>query len=181
MSSKKIYIIVATDKNNGIGKDGTLPWHFSKDMDLFMNTTMETIEFGKKNMVIMGRKTWESIPEKFRPLQNRLNAIITRNSNYQAKDALICGSLGEAIRKAELNEEVESIFIIGGSEIYEMAIDIANGIYKTEIDAEYECDTFFPDHKSQYVLQDKLGGEDEKGVHFEFNFYDRSLALSEDY
>ena len=181
MSNKKIYIIVATDKNNGIGKDGKLPWHFSKDMDFFMNTTMETIEFDKKNMVVMGRKTWESIPDKFRPLQNRVNAIITRKTDYEAEGALICNSLGEAIRKAELDDTIESIFIIGGAEIYELSMDIAHGIYKTEIEKEYDCDTHFPDHKSQYVLQDKLGGEDENGVHFEFNFYDRSLALSEDY
>ena len=181
MSNKKIYLIVATDKNNGIGKDGKLPWKLSKDMDFFMNTTMETNEFDRQNMVVMGRKTWDSIPKKFRPLQNRVNAVISHDPDYPADGATVYTSLGAAIRKAELTDEIESIFIIGGAKIYEIAIDIAHGIYKTEIEAEYDCDTYFPDHKSQYVLQDKLGGEDENGVHFKFNFYDRSLALSEDY
>lgn len=181
MSDKNIYIIVAVDKNNGIGKDNKMPWHFKKEIEYFKDTTMETMEFGKKNMVIMGRKTWESIDEKYRPLEGRENVIISRNRDYKAEGATVYYSLGEALKMADNMEEIENIFIIGGAQIFELALPIANGIYLTRIDKVYDCDSFLPEVPERYLkTPERLGEETEKGVTYSFMFYPKDKDYYDD-
>jgi dihydrofolate reductase len=174
MTDKNVHLIVAVDKNNGIGKAGKLPWHFKKEMQFFKDTTSEAIHENKKNMVIMGRTTWESIDEKYRPLVDRENVVLTRNKHYKAPGATVCYSLGEAIRKADLDEGIEDIFIIGGAQIFELALPISNAMYLTRIDKAYDCDTDFPDFKEFYPRDpENLGTKEEDGVSYTFHYYTR--------
>ncbi len=129
----RVSAVVAASENNVIGKDGGLPWHVSSDLKLFKEITM-----GKP--VIMGRRTWESLPRK--PLPGRRNIVITRNQDYEAEGAEIVGSVDEALAACRGEEEVS---IIGGGQVYERAMDRTDRIYLTRIHLNVEGDTFLPD------------------------------------
>ncbi len=131
-----ISMIAALSKNQVIGKNNALPWHLPDDMKYFMQTT-------KAHVVIMGRKNYQSIPEKFRPLPNRTNIVVTRQSTFQALGCQVVHSLPEALALASKGDE-EEVFIIGGSEIYKEGILIADRLYLTEIQAETPGDVYFP-------------------------------------
>jgi dihydrofolate reductase len=131
-----ISMIAALAKNGVIGKANDLPWQLPDDMKFFMQTT-------KGHHVIMGRKNYESLPEKFRPLPNRISIVLTRQNDFNAPGCTIVHQLEEGVRLAEKNGEQE-LFIIGGSEIYQLGMPMADKLYLTEIDATMEGDTFFP-------------------------------------
>ena len=129
-----ITIIVAYDEEYGIGKDGKLPWHLPEDMQHFKETTMG-------HWVVMGRKTWESIPKRFRPLLNRYNVVVSR-TNPRRKHRCAVGwgiSLEAALEICE-----GEIFIIGGGSLYREAIKIADRIIASELRGKYDADVFFP-------------------------------------
>ncbi len=132
-----ISIIAAVAKNGVIGKANDLPWRLPDDMKFFMQTT-------SGHHVVMGRKNYESLPEKFKPLPNRTNIVITRQKNFKADGCTVANQLEDGIRLAERNGEKE-LFIIGGAEIYNLALPMTDTLYLTEIDAEIEGDTFFPE------------------------------------
>ena len=134
----KICIIAAVAKNRVIGKDNQLLWHIPEDMRHFRELTR-----GKP--VIMGRKTWESLPEKFRPLPGRQNIVVTRNRSYVAESALLAGSLDQALQVADTASEV---FIIGGADIYRQAMPLADSMYLTEVDLAPDGDASFPEFSS---------------------------------
>jgi dihydrofolate reductase len=132
----------ARGRNGVIGRDGALPWRLKSDMALFKETTM-----GKP--VIMGRKTWESLPK--RPLPGRINIVLTRDGSYIeepiARGALICERFDEALQIAREQAEedgVDEVCVIGGAEIYAVALPKARRMYLTEVDAEPEGDVRFP-------------------------------------
>ncbi len=131
-----ISIIAAVAKNGVIGKDKDLVWDLPDDMQYFVDKT-------RGRHVIMGRNNYESIPHKYRPLPNRTNIIITRQKDYEAPGCTIVNSLKEALDLAKTNGEKEA-FIIGGGEIYKLGLSSAHRLYITEIDKEYEGDTWFP-------------------------------------
>lgn len=131
-----ISLIAALTKNRVIGKNNDLPWHLPDDMKYFMQTT-------KGHHVIMGRKNYQSIPEKFRPLPNRTNVVVTRQAAFTAPGCSVVHSVEQALALAQSNHETE-VFIIGGAEIYREGFGYANRLYLTEIDATLEGDTFFP-------------------------------------
>jgi dihydrofolate reductase len=134
----KTALIVAMDSEGGIGKNNDLMWHLPKDMKFFKDTTQGQI-------VVMGRKNYDSIPEKYRPLPNRLNIVLTRNEHFNAPDCLVFHSLETCLKHFE--EETERIvFIIGGGEIYRMALesDMLDEMYITHVHHRYEAETFFP-------------------------------------
>ncbi len=128
-------LIAAVARNRVIGKDNQLLWHLPEDMKHFRETTR-----GKP--VIMGRKTWESLPEKFRPLPGRLNIVVSRNPEYAAPGATLAHSLEAAIAAAGSAEE---IFVIGGEQLYRQAMPLADLLYLTEIDSDYLGDAHFPE------------------------------------
>ncbi len=142
-----ISLIVAMDLNRLIGVNNGLPWHLPDDMKRFRELTM-----GKP--VIMGRKTYESIPRRFRPLTGRHNIVITRNRTYQAEGCTVVNSIEDALKSAG---EVEEIMIVGGARLYEQLLPKANRLYLTLIEIEFEGDTFFPsfDMKDWVKLQDR--------------------------
>lgn len=139
-----IAIIAAIGKNRELGLEGKLPWHIRDDMQRFKTFTMG-------HPVIMGRKTWESIPEKFRPLPGRTNIVVTRQANYEAKDAMVADSLESARAAAARAEGADKIFIIGGGEIYREALPLADRLYLTLVDDIAEADTFFPQYEDTFT------------------------------
>lgn len=129
-------IIVATGRNREIGAGGDLLWHLSGDLRRFKELTMGY-------PVVMGRKTWESLPKK--PLTGRDNIVISRNSNYNAPGARLASSLPEALEIAA-QTGAEKIFIIGGASVYREAVGYADTIDLTFVDADFpQADTFFPE------------------------------------
>ena len=134
---KNISLIVAVTKNMVIGKDNKLAWHLPDDMNYFSNKT-------KGQSIIMGRKNWESKPKKFRPLPDRKNIVVTRNSKFKDDGAFVVNSIEEAIEEARSSED-EEIFIIGGGEIYKLGFKYVDKLYITEIYAEVDGNTYFPE------------------------------------
>jgi dihydrofolate reductase len=159
-----VSIIVAVSENNVIGKDNRIPWRLPADMNWFKTTTMGY-------PVITGRKNFESIPEKFRPLPGRTNIIITRNEGYQADKCIIVHSLEDALKKAAL-EGKDNVFIIGGAEIYKLALPIANKLYFTRIHHEFDGDVFFPEIDWQEWKEDaKIEHSADDGNKYACTFY----------
>ncbi len=164
-----ISIIVATAQDNVIGKDNALIWHLPKDMKFFKEKT-------EGHCVITGRKNYESIPEKFRPLPNRTNIVVTRQTDYEAPGAIVVKSIQEALTMAEnINIARETpnknIFVIGGAEIYKQCLLYADRIYLTKIHSFFEGDTFFPEiNESEWKESNKIEHvPDEKNKYF-FDF-----------
>jgi dihydrofolate reductase len=127
------------DRERGIGKNNDLMWHLAADMKFFKETTSGQI-------VVMGRKNWDSIPEKYRPLPNRENVVLTRNTDFVAEGARVFHSLESSLNWYS-GEEERTVFIIGGGEIYRQALDLkcVDELYITHVDAVYGADTFFPE------------------------------------
>lgn len=154
-------IIVATDQKNGIGIQNKLPWHLPEDLAHFKKTTTG-------HTVIMGRKTYESIG---RPLPNRRNIVLSKNLAWQAAGVETFSCLAEID-----NLQGDEIFIIGGAQIYELALKDVNKIIVTEIDADFACDAFFPVISSlewQEVSREKHFSENNQ-FHFSFVTYQRN-------
>ncbi len=173
MKKPKIYMVVAVDRNFGIGKDKSIPWKLPKEIRYFKDLTTKTDDPDKKNMVIMGRTTWESIPENFRPLKYRENVILTRNPDYELIDAHVAASFEDALKYVKDN--IENIYIIGGATVYSDLIynEKINGIYLTKIDREYDCDTFFPEIPETYKNIQRLGKDTDEGTDFEYYLYEK--------
>lgn len=163
-----ISMIAAVAENKVIGKDNDLVWRLPDDMKYFMETTRE-------HFVIMGRKNYESIPHKFRPLPNRTNIIVTRQADYEADDCIIVGTIEKAIEYARKQDQKE-IFIIGGGQIYAQSLELANKLYITEIKEKFDGDTFFPTYdKCAWTEVSRIHHDkDERHLHaFDFVVYDR--------
>jgi dihydrofolate reductase len=166
---KEIYIIVATDLENGIGLNGTMPWSLTGEIKHFAAVT-KAAAASKINAVIMGRNTWLSLPEKYRPLPERENYVLTSRQDFEAEGAAVFNSLEAAIDAANANEKIDKIFIIGGGQIYKQAVEQLNltGIYQTVIEDSFNCDTFFPKLAANKYQQDVLGEHKEKEVSYKF-------------
>lgn len=172
-------LIVAATPRNGIGKDGALPWPMlKKEMAYFARVTKRVpqptntgashsgswkqanVESARKNIVIMGRKTWESIPPKFRPLRDRTNVVISNQQRNELgdipDDVVVASSIVEGLESLEQRVKngqalpAGRAFIIGGSSIYKAALDLpqTKSILLTRVQRDYDCDTFFPDDLS---------------------------------
>ncbi|MBU0727310.1 dihydrofolate reductase [Patescibacteria group bacterium] len=168
----KIYLIAAADPKNGIGIKGKLPWQLKGDMKFFQETTIKTDNANKRNMVVMGRTTWESIPEKHRPLIGRKNVVLSRNKNLKIEGTDVVNSIKDIIKIAEEDERIENIFVIGGAKVYEQFIKLREltGIYLTRIQKEFKCDAFFPKIPPK-LKPEKLNKGEEEGIKYEFILY----------
>ena len=135
-----VKLIVAYCKGNGIGKNNTLPWHIPQDLKHFSTLT----KGNNNNMVVMGRKTWDSLPKK--PLPQRFNAILSTQFIIDTDNAKSFKSL-QSILDFSRQNNYQDLWIIGGAEIYKMVLDldIVEEIHATEIDECYDCDVFFPE------------------------------------
>lgn len=130
----KIGLIWAQARGGVIGRGGVMPWHLPEDLAHFKRVTLN-------HPVIMGRKTWDSIPPRFRPLPGRRNIVVTRQINLNQTGIETASSLREAL---QLCKQSEQIWIIGGAQIYAQALPLANELVVTEIDADFDGDAFAP-------------------------------------
>jgi len=140
-TSFKVNIIVALDNDGGIGRDGGIPWNIPEDMKRFKLLTTAT----GRDAVVMGRKTWESIPEKFRPLPNRMNFVITSRPEEIHGAAIPVPSWEDAVQGAMMRDAA-MLWAIGGEKVYEAALADRNLAYieVTMVKGSHECDRFFP-------------------------------------
>ncbi|KAL6059852.1 Bifunctional dihydrofolate reductase-thymidylate synthase [Balamuthia mandrillaris] len=180
---KPFSLVVAATKNWGIGLEGKLPWSLPKEMAHFKALTLTTNDAAKKNAVIMGRKTFESIPPKFRPLPNRFNIVLSRTLEKKSfpEGVFIVPSFNSALEllDCDLSEQVESAFVIGGANVFEEAMQHkrCRSIYLTRIHSpEYQADTFLtPIDENVFKLDtsyEKYGiPQEENGAHYEFLRY----------
>ncbi|XP_013602305.1 PREDICTED: bifunctional dihydrofolate reductase-thymidylate synthase 2 isoform X3 [Brassica oleracea var. oleracea] len=175
-------VVVAATKEMGIGKDGKLPWTLPTDLKFFKELTLTTSDPSKKNAVVMGRKTWESIPTKYRPLSGRLNVVLTRSSGFDianTENVVTCRSIDSALdllAGPPYRLSIEKVFVIGGGEVLR---DSLNGprceaIHLTEIDTSVDCDTFVPEiDASAYQPWCSSLPVCENGLRFSFTTYVR--------
>jgi dihydrofolate reductase len=138
----QLNLIWAQARNGVIGKQGTMPWHLPEDLAHLKRTTLGC-------PVIMGRKTWDSLPLRFRPLPGRTNVVITRQHDWQEDGALPARDMLEALSICEhmsviLENNPEQVWVIGGAQIYAQALPLAQRVVMTEIEADFEGDTFAP-------------------------------------
>lgn len=158
-----VIIVAAVAENNAIGKDNDLIWNLPDDMEFFKEKTR-----GKP--VIMGRKNYESIPEKYRPLPGRENIVITRKKDFHAPKCKVVHSIEEAIDHCKGQEE---ICVIGGGEIYKLALEknVIDIMYITEIHASFEADAFFPEFDKSEWEEEVLGEHGTDAKHdYSFTF-----------
>ena len=152
-------LIVAVDKNWGIGKNNKLLVSIPADMKFFRETTSGRV-------VVMGRKTLESFPNGL-PLKNRTNIILTKNKDYHVKDAIVLHSVEEVMKELEQYEE-EDIYVIGGDSIYRQFLPYCKVAHVTRIDHAYEADTFFPDLDAQEEWE--VTGISEEQTYFDLEY-----------
>ena len=165
-----ISAIAAVADNGTIGVNGDLPWHLPDDLKYFMRTT-------RGHHVITGRKNYESIPDKFRPLKDRVNIVVTRNADYEAPGAVVMGSLEDALEYARAAGESEA-FVIGGGQIYKevFAAHAVDRLYLTLVHADIAGDTHFPliDASDWVETSRTYHAPDERHAHgFSFVVLDR--------
>ena len=161
-----LIVIAAVAKNGVIGSDNALPWHLPEDLKHFKQLTTG-------HAVIMGRKTWESLPAKFRPLPNRLNIVVTRSAEYQAQGATVVHSLEEA-QKLGAGGAAQQ-FVIGGAELYAHALPLAQRLELTELDADFAGDAHFPAvDRAQWREAKREACVGADGLRYAFVTYERA-------
>ena len=186
MPGKRIFhCIAAMDLKRGIGRNNDLPWNLPNEYKHFVKITKDVTSTGKQNAVIMGKNTWYSIPEKFRPLKGRLNVVIS--SSLQSSDlpnnVLLCRGLSETMELMNTEpyvNSIENIFITGGSNLYKEAMqsDLCGRIYLTKVEGDFNCDVFYPEFDSHIFKEITVSGvpsdiQEEKGVKYNFHVYER--------
>ncbi len=157
----KLHLIMARAANGVIGKDGAMPWHLPEDLANFKKVTL-----GKP--VIMGRKTWDSLPAEFKPLPGRLNIVITRQKDWKAEGAKTANSLFEAMGMCPLDGNA---WVMGGAEIYKLAMMLAATALVTEIDAEFEGDTKAPTFGASWKEVSRESHTSATGLNYSFVTY----------
>lgn len=163
----KLHMIFARAANGVIGNHNTLPWHLPEDMAHFKRTTLGC-------PVVMGRKTWDSLPPKFRPLPGRLNIVVTRQPDWQAPGALRAASLPDACAQCPSESDA---WVIGGAEIYSQALLLASTAVVTEIDAAFEGDAFAPQFGPDWTETAREKHVSTSGLSFSFVTYRKNTGV----
>ncbi|XP_067617178.1 dihydrofolate reductase [Eurosta solidaginis] len=173
----KFNLIVAVCENSGIGLKGELPWRLRSELKYFSYTTRRRENPKKQNAVIMGRKTFYCIPENKRPLLGRLNVVLSRTlkASELPTNVLLYPSLEEAMQQLEQSDQIETVWIVGGSAVYKeaMASQRCHRIYLTKIYKDFDCDTFFPAIPLDFVEvigdpETPQGIQEEEGIRYEY-------------
>ena len=157
----QLHLIFARAANGVIGRQNALPWHLPEDLARFKQLTMGC-------PVIMGRKTWDSLPARFRPLPGRLNVVMTRQSAWQADGAQCAHSLEQAITLCQSHAHV---WVIGGADLYAQALPLADSAEVTEIDQAFEGDAFAPQLNSLWREISRVPHTSANGLTFSFVTY----------
>jgi dihydrofolate reductase len=160
----KLHLIYARAANGVIGVNGALPWHLPEDLAHFKRCTLGS-------PVIMGRKTWDSLPPRFRPLPGRINIVVTRQADWQADGALCAGSIAEA---CALCPPEADAWVIGGAEIYAQALPLAHSVVVTEIAAEFAGDAYAPVLGPEWQAAQRESHTSSSGLGFSFVHYQRA-------
>ncbi|XP_061673779.1 dihydrofolate reductase [Syngnathoides biaculeatus] len=178
--------IVAMCPDLGIGRDGHLPWHpirLNDEFKYFRNLTATSSISGKQNVVVMGRKTWFSIPEKNRPLPNRINIVLSRRMSAPPAGAHhLAPDFFSALKliDTELSDQADQVWVIGGSSLYKelMQSQGTRRLFITQVLRQFPCDTFFPEfHQDEYHLLPGFPGvpqgvQEENGIQYRFEVYE---------
>jgi dihydrofolate reductase len=160
----RISLVAAVARGGVIGRDGTIPWRIPEDLARFRDLTTG-------HPVVMGRRTWDSLPERYRPLPTRRNVVVTRNPDWRAEGAERTGSLDDALR---LLRGAPDVFVIGGGELYASALPLADELVLTEIDLDVDGDTVFPRwHREAFEEMSRELHMSENGIPFSFVRYSR--------
>ncbi len=160
----RISVVAAVARGGVIGNRNGIPWRIREDAQRFRALTMG-------HPVVMGRRTWDTLPGRFRPLPGRRNVVVTRNDEWHAPGAERAGSLAAALR---LLADEPQVFVIGGGELYAAAIALADELLLTEIDADVEGDTWFPDwDRAAFEEASRERHVSETGISFSFVDYVR--------
>ena len=149
-----IHLIYARGANGVIGLNNTMPWHLPEDLSHFKQLT-------SGNPVVMGRKTWDSLPERFRPLPGRTNIVVTRNADWQAEGVLNASSLEQALELGA--QHGNTVWVMGGAQIYAQALPLADVVDVTIIHKDFEGDAFAPELGPEWqeaVRQDLVSAQD---------------------
>ncbi|MSR88273.1 MAG: dihydrofolate reductase [Candidatus Margulisbacteria bacterium] len=176
-----ISLVAAFDQNRGLGINSQMAWHIKEDLQHFRTLTT-TCKPNTQNLVIMGRITWDSLPDAFRPLPHRLNVVISRNQNLIIPNVLVKNSLQDLL--AELPtlcriHSIDQIFVIGGSQLYTQIIQLplCTTLYLTEIHSTITCDAYFPDFQNRFYCTEKSELKKE-GMHpYHFSKWKRNPPL----
>ena len=156
-----IHLIYARARNGVIGRAGALPWHLPEDLAHFKRSTMG-------HPVLMGRKTWDSIPQRFRPLPGRMNLVLTRQTNWQVPGALRVTSIDEAAAQCPPNS---TLWVIGGAELYALAEPRATQAVVTEIDADFDGDAYAPVLSPTWEEESRLRHASSSNLRFDLVVY----------
>jgi len=191
--SLRLNIVVAACSNRGIGINGSLPWKLSGDMLFFKRITSETKDPAKQNAVVMGRKTWDSIPTRFRPLPNRINIVISSTLSSATDNVHVARSFDEAINllsHSEFSQQIEKAFVIGGGSVYKAAFEsgLCQRIYLTEVLKDFNCDTFLPEFDFDIYkriqdpdINDEIQTDSSSGIQFKFVVYQKTTVQDNDH
>lgn len=156
-----ISLIAALGHNNVIGKDNGLLWHLPDDLKRFKQLT-------SGHPVVMGRKTWESLPEKYRPLPGRTNIVVTRDITYEAPGATIAHSIPEAFEYARKAEGADDICVIGGGELYRATLPFATRLHLTLVDDPTPGTVTFPEYEEVFKKEMSRESHEENGINYEW-------------
>lgn len=175
----KFSIVLAVDEKNGLWKKWDLAWKIPGDMKYFKDITSQTNDLAKLNAVIMWRKTWESIPSKFRPLSNRINCILSRKLKVEDMWSKIdnfvlhFNSFDHCLSELESKENIENIFIVGWANLYNQVLDnpMLDKIYITKISGDFSCDVFFDGVPEKFELESKSESCNENNIEYNFCIY----------
>ena len=160
-----IALIYARAANGVIGKDGTMPWHLPEDLAHFKQLTLGA-------PVIMGRKTWDSLPPRFRPLPGRANIVVTRQENWSQTGTQRSFSLREALQIAEQSNPA-TVWVIGGAQIYAQALPLAQRVEVTEIAQDFAGDAHAPELGPEWLETAREAHTSTSGLPFAFVRYER--------
>lgn len=170
---KPFSIIVAFDSQYGIGKRGGLAWHLPLDLKHFKEITKAVTMAGRQNAVIMGRKTWESLPERFRPLPGRVNMVLSREGSLSLPSGVLTApNLENALSQLSL-PNIEGVFVIGGAQVFAQAIihSLCQKLYVTHVQGNFSCDVFFPPIAKDFFPISASEQVEESGISFHFSDY----------
>jgi dihydrofolate reductase len=163
----RLHLIYARAAKGVIGANNTLPWHLPEDLAHFKRHTLGC-------PVIMGRKTWDSLPTKFRPLPGRLNLVVTLQPDWQAQGAQAAASLQDALAQCG---EAPDAWVIGGAQIYAQALPLAHSVVVTEIDLQVDGDAFAPELDAAWRESSRENHVSAKGLAYSFVHYQRATPL----
>jgi dihydrofolate reductase len=175
---RQFAIVVAHDSKLGIGKNGGLPWKIAGDLQNFRNLTTSVTQPNDQNVLVMGRRTWDSIAPQHRPLTGRINLVLTHDQSLSVPpQVVLCHSIDETTKLLD-SMSFDTCFAIGGASIFRYALldKRFSTIHLTEVEGDFKCDVFFPAYKDAFKLLDRSPARQENGYTYRFSLYKRAGA-----